>query len=98
MKAVEERYEQNLPDNKDLNFSNMGFYKYTRNFPDFDIEAYYSPGNAWCPIMFGKMVFLVNTLGDTICYTIVFEKSETNKKLAIKMLNDVMRILEENEK
>lgn len=98
IKAVEQRYEENLPDNKDLNFSNMGLYKYPRHFPNFDIEAYYTPGNAWCPLMFGNMVFLANTVGDEICYTMVFEKSKKNRELGKKMLNDIKGILEENEK
>ena len=47
--------------------------------------------------MFGNMVFLANTFGDEICYTMVFENSKKNRELGKKMLNDIKGILEENE-
>ena len=69
-------------------FSNVKIFKH----------ACFTTGNAWCPLMFGNMVFLANTVGDVICYTMVFEKSKKNRELGKKMLNDIKGILEENEK
>ena len=69
-------------------FSNVKIFKH----------ACFTTGNAWCPLMFGNMVFLANTVEDDICYTMVFEKSKKNRELGKKMLNDIKGILEENEK
>ena len=93
--AIEKRWLADLPDEKDLNFSNMGHYKYATEFPESGVRLteYYTPGNGWCPVMFGKMVFLVNSVNESLCYTMIFEEGEDNRKLAENMLDSIIRRL-----
>ena len=95
--AIQQRWVEDAPDSKDMNFSSMGMYPFPTRFHNSGIEltGYWTPGDGWCPAMFGTMVFLSNGLPSGQCYCMVFEDMGENRKLAANMVDKIQRLCED---
>lgn len=98
--VTQKRWLAGFPDYKDMNFSNMGLYSFPRKFETtgMEVTGYWTVGDNWCPLMFGNMVFLINTIpGVGFCYSLTFEDFEDNRQLATQMLDRIKFLCENPE-
>jgi NRPS condensation-like uncharacterized protein len=84
---VEERHERFA----DMNISNIGVFPFSNQFGEYTLERLYTAGGNHPEGV--NYLFLINTVGENMTYTLVYEKKITMHSTANQFLNDVVELL-----
>jgi hypothetical protein len=75
----------------DVNFSSIGPFPFNPTFGDTKIVDMYTVGSGWTTA--GSYVLLFHAL-DHLCFSIVFEETDTNTKVASSIIQDTLQLTE----